>query len=408
MATTIIESGRRSGVTGVEIMEIKGRGHPDTLSDALAERLSSEYACHTQERFGKILHHNFDKVGLLGGRSHVAFGHGRMTAPVRVLLNGRACSRVGNSSLDLEGILETACRDFLAKELPKLNVNRDIVVLNNLSTSSSPGYVDTGPKDVERKDWFEPRSLKEIQGHHQLTANDTSAGFGYAPLSPCERFLIALERDLTSEERTCKTPWQGTDIKAMAIRKGKDLNLTICVPQIADYVPSLQAYIENLDLVRSEILKKAKEAFPDVAVSLDINARDNFTIPELYLTATGSSIESGDEGLVGRGNRVNGLISMCRPVSMEGAAGKNPVYHVGKLYNVAALRIAEKLHQRTGDAIQVWLISQTGRPLADPWQVVVHTSGYLSSPDVEEILNDVMNDLSQLTVGIIGRKIRVY
>jgi S-adenosylmethionine synthetase len=67
----------------------------------------------------------------------------------------------------------------------------------------------------------------------------------------------------------------------------------------------------------------------------DIPDRD-----ELYLTYTGSSIESGDEGVVGRGNRVTGLITPLRPMNIEGASGKNPVYHVGKLYNLAAQRIA--------------------------------------------------------------------
>ena len=69
---------------------------------------------------------------------------------------------------------------------------------------------------------------------------------------------------------------------------------------------------------------------------MSINTRDDAARQELYLTAIGSSIESGDEGVVGRGNRANGLISMLRPMSVEGVSGKNPVYHVGKLYNLAA------------------------------------------------------------------------
>jgi S-adenosylmethionine synthetase len=39
----------------------------------------------------------------------------------------------------------------------------------------------------------------------------------------------------------------------------------------------------------------------------------------------------------GRGNRINGLITPCRPMRLEAAAGKIPVTHVGKIYNVMAL-----------------------------------------------------------------------
>ena len=42
----------------------------------------------------------------------------------------------------------------------------------------------------------------------------------------------------------------------------------------------------------------------------------------------------GDDGQVGRGNRANGLITPYRLMSIEAAAGKNPVTHVGKLYTV--------------------------------------------------------------------------
>jgi S-adenosylmethionine synthetase len=50
----------------------------------------------------------------------------------------------------------------------------------------------------------------------------------------------------------------------------------------------------------------------------------------VYLTVTGTSAEAGDDGEVGRGNRVNDLITPYRPISLEAAAGKNPVTHVGQ------------------------------------------------------------------------------
>ena len=58
---------RNNKVNDFEIVERKGIGHPDTLSDALAEELSRVYSNYTLSKFGVILHHNFDKVGLCGG-----------------------------------------------------------------------------------------------------------------------------------------------------------------------------------------------------------------------------------------------------------------------------------------------------------------------------------------------------
>ncbi len=83
---------------------------------------------------------------------------------------------------------------------------------------------------------------------------------------------------------------------------------------------------------------------------------------------TGTSAEAGDDGEAGRGNRVNGLITPYRPMTLEAAAGKNPVTHVGKLYQIASRRIAESLvaEVRGVDAAECYLVSQIGRPVADP------------------------------------------
>jgi len=43
---------------------------------------------------------------------------------------------------------------------------------------------------------------------------------------------------------------------------------------------------------------------------------------------------------VGRGNRVNGVVSLNRPMSTEAAAGKNPGSHMGKIYTLLSHQIA--------------------------------------------------------------------
>lgn len=92
-----------------------------------------------------------------------------------------------------------------------------------------------------------------------------------------------------------------------------------------------------------------------------------------YLTLVGTSAEAGDSGEVGRGNRVCGLISLRRPASAEAAPGKNPVAHVGKIYNVLAQVLAENIYKNVGGLLDVtvWMTSQIGQPISSPQSVVV-------------------------------------
>ncbi len=175
-------------------------------------------------------------------------------------------------------------------------------------------------------------------------ANDTSLGVGYYPLSRLENLILEIESDLYFNFSK-KNLWLGSDIKILAFFDGIHVRITMCLPQIANYVKDQSEYKNNLAIARKYIIAIIKK-HRFSKISLSINTRDNFELNELYLTAIGSSVESGDEGLVGRGNRVNGLITPMRPMSMEGACGKNPVYHIGKLYYLAANKIAKKIYDK--------------------------------------------------------------
>ena len=157
----------------------------------------------------------------------------------------------------------------------------------------------------------------------------------------------------------------------------------LCVPQKCRHVPGRAAYEDNRQRVLAECRRVAAETL-DVPVRFRVNARDIPERDELYFTYTGSSIESGDEGVVGRGNRVNGLITPLRPMNIEGASGKNPVYHVGKLYNIAARRLAARLAEVTGSYVEVHMISATGQRLDRPWRVLIRTAA--SQPQLDKVL----------------------
>jgi S-adenosylmethionine synthetase len=131
-----------------------------------------------------------------------------------------------------------------------------------------------------------------------------------------------------------------------------------------------------------------------------INAADDAAAGDVFLTVTGTSAEAGDDGEVGRGNRANGLITPYRIMTMEAAAGKNPVSHVGKLYNVLAGRIAEAL---IVDAPGVRgatcvLVSQIGRPIDDPQMADVRITLGAS-----RCVDDVKEDVSGVVRGHLAR-----
>ncbi len=71
---------------------------------------------------------------------------------------------------------------------------------------------------------------------------------------------------------------------------------------------------------------------------------------------------------MGRGNRVNGVIPLNRPISSEAAAGKNPVSHVGKIYTLLTHHIAGQIVQQVQGVaeVYVWLCSQIGQPINAP------------------------------------------
>jgi S-adenosylmethionine synthetase len=388
-----------------EFVELKGRGHPDTLSDALAENLSINYSKYTLNRFGAILHHNFDKVGLLGGSSYVAFGRGYLTNPIRVLINGRISRKFADEVIPVQKLLTHWTKVFFKRRLPLVDVDEHLDIHLNLSNQSSPGKTyEKESKKSARSRWFEPKSFADLPELKRPFANDTSLGVGYAPFSKLERLVLKIEQTLNSDKFKKKFPWMGSDIKILGFRHNDSYFLTICVPQIANFVKSLGEYKNNKIKTRIEI-EKILYKFSIKDYELSINTRDNHSLRELYLTATGSSIESGDEGLAGRGNRINGLISPMRPMSMEGSFGKNPVNHIGKVYYIAAFDIADKIYKELRVPNEVFLASQSGRNLLDPWVVsVALPTNFSDISSVKKLVEKEVKSIPKITDLLLKQK----
>lgn len=378
------------------IVERKGLGHPDTLADHLAERLSRVYSAYTRDRFGAILHHNFDKLALLGGSSEVRYGGGAMTSPVRVLVNGRAAYSCGNEDIPVDDLITSEVRAFFRERLPEAIDHLSIEL--NITSNSSPGAVLTDDASPDRTRWFNPRSVDDLRERRVRLSNDTSLGTGWAPENNFETFVRALVDHFSGPSSfTAANPWCGSDVKLMGYWDGSEADVVLCVPQKSPHVPSRSAYVANTRAVLAECDRLAAAWLDGAPARFVLNARDVPEKDELYLTYTGSSIESGDEGVVGRGNRVNGLITPLRPMNLEGANGKNPVYHVGKLYNIAAMRLARRLHEATGEHAEVHLVSTTGQRLDQPWRILVRMTGDVATDKVQALVDEALEQFPMLT-----------
>ncbi|HJL17348.1 MAG TPA: methionine adenosyltransferase [Sandaracinaceae bacterium LLY-WYZ-13_1] len=334
----------------VEVVERKGRGHPDTICDALAEAAGNALARAYLERFGAVLHHNVDKVLLVGGASSPAFGAGEVRDPMEIVLAGRATDAVRGVEVDVRGIVLEAAWSELRRRIPRLRPQHA-----RLSARIRPGaaeLVSTFMRQAQTGVWL---------------ANDTSIGVGYAPRSPLERTVLAVERGLTEDPALVASPERGPDVKIMGVRRDDAAELTVADAFVGAELVDLGAYREAREALRRDAeALAAREPGPRATVS--VNTADDLARGDVYLTVTGTSAEAGDDGEAGRGNRANGLITPMRPMTMESTAGKNPVSHVGKIYNVVATRIAEELVEALDDVahVEICLVSRIGRPVREP------------------------------------------
>jgi len=380
---------------GTEIVERKGVGHPDSIADGIAETVSRALCKMYFERYGRILHHNTDQGEVVGGQSAPKFGGGVVLEPANVILVGRATTVVNGERLPYRTVAVEATREFLRKTCTNLNVDADVII----DCKIGQGSVDL-------------RGLYDTQKH---LANDTSFGVGFAPFSETETLVLKTE-ELINGPLKKDLKEVGHDIKVMGVRKGDPIRLTIAAAMVDRHVPDKDHYRNVVEELRERVLDNAVK-YTDREVNADINTGDNYDAGIFYLTVTGLSWENGDDGSVGRGNRVSGLITPYRPMSMEAAAGKNPVTHVGKLYNLLSFEIADRIvKENPGKVKEVWvrIVSQIGKPIDEPQaasaQIIPEKGTTLSSikRDAEAIVNEELANIYKLTDRIVAGKARVF
>ncbi|WP_243372944.1 methionine adenosyltransferase [Geotalea sp. SG265] len=368
----------------VEIVERKGTGHPDHICDAVMDAVSVALSQEYLRRFGTILHHNIDKSLLAAGRVELHFGGGRVLQPMELIIGDRATFTAFGEVVPVGEIAIAAAKSWFRANLRHVDPDRDLncrIVLTSGSEELTGIFARSGGTRV---------------------SNDTSAAVGYYPLSPTERLVFDLERYLNSPGFKEDYPDTGEDVKIMGQRKDDSLELTVAMPLLARFIESEHHYFQR----KASILKAiesfiARSDFPQkTAVSLNCLDVAGMGLGGIYLSLLGTSAEQADSGQVGRGNRVNGLISMNRPLGTEAAAGKNPVSHVGKIYNFLAHRLARDIYESSEQVreVQVLLLNRIGTPIDQPRMISVrlHLQGDLTETLKLSIEQLIYRSLSQL------------
>jgi S-adenosylmethionine synthetase len=381
----------------IELVERKCLGHPDSLADGIAESISQALCKTYLEEFGVVLHHNTDQGEVVAGESAPKFGGGRMIRPIYVLLDGRATKQFNGVTIPTDAVAVEAAHKYIHKILPELNLNRELTLDCRLGTGST-----------DLRDVFKPS-----QGQVPRS-NDTSFGVGHAPFSEVET-IIMNSADYIDTKLRKKYPAIGQDIKIMGLRDGNTITLTVACAIVDRYCKDIREYSEYMSLLNEEITAIAKKTTKR-KVFVHVNTADDIRKKSVFLTVTGTSAEMGDDGSVGRGNRCNGLITPNRPMSMEATSGKNPINHIGKIYNLLSTQIARECVTRVDgiEEMYVRLLSQIGKPIDQPLvasiQVLPQCGVKLKdiNADIQEIVDAKLANVTQITEKVIEGKLKTF
>jgi len=382
----------------LEFVERKGLGHPDSLADGISESVSRKLCQAYRDEFGCIAHHNTDEVQIVAGKSQPSLGGGLVQEPIKVILAGRATREFDGHSVDVDRLAINAAREYLDQNVRNLDLDDHV----NIKCEIGPGSADL--------------TRNYMRGSKIPVSNDTSFGIGHAPASETEKMVYEIEHHLNSKEFKQQYPAVGEDIKVMAYRYNSSISLTAAVAFVGEYIDDIKHYLELKAQIKEE-MKGIAHSLTDRDLDLYINTADpqQPSQEDIFLTVTGTSAENGDDGSTGRGNRVNGLITPKRPMSLEAASGKNPIAHVGKIYNILAHYIADQIYAEVDpvEEVNVKLLSQIGRPINDPHvaSIEVATENGLNSNIKTEIKRESdywLDNIPKVMENVISGEIKTF
>jgi S-adenosylmethionine synthetase len=382
-----------------EIVERKGLGHPDTICDAILDRVSVRLSKEYLDRFGTIMHHNADKSLLVAGEVETKFGGGSVKQPMLLIFGDRATSQVDGIQIPVEEIAIESAKDWFRENLRFVDPEKHVKY-----------QVELKPGSDALTDIFKRKSKI-------LSANDTSAAVGYAPMSKTEKLVLKTENYVNSKKFKEEFPESGEDVKVMGFRNNDEINLTMSMAFVDRFVEGEMDYFRKKADILENIRAFTGENGGFKKITLDLNTLDVSGRGEsgTYLTVLGTSADGADSGQVGRGNRVNGVIPLNRHVGSEAAAGKNPVSHVGKIYNILTHKIAGCIYDQVAglEEVYVWLVSQIGKPIDHPAIAVAQVITEPGTPinnvrsDIDEIMNYELENINKFCDDLARGKIQI-
>ena len=364
-----------------EIVERKGIGHPDTICDLVMNQVSIDLSKLYLKETGAIQHHNMDKALLVAGQSESNFGGGKIIKPMKMILGDRATFDIGERKLPIGDLAIQTAKEWFEKNLRFVN------------DEHVEYQVEIGVTSKELQSIFENTS--------SFAANDTSVLVGYAPFTETESIVLNTEQHINSKQFKDNFPESGEDVKVMGFRDANHVDLTIATAFVDKFISSENQYFQRKEEMLQEINEFLKKNY-SMEITANMNCLDskNRGMSGLYLTVLGTSADSADSGQVGRGNMASRVISPSRPAGSEATAGKNPVSHIGKIYNALSFKIANEIHTKVSglDEVCVWMYNVIGRPVNDPKAVIVQPTivGQLHDAEKNQINEIVENNLQNI------------
>jgi len=364
-----------------EIVERKGIGHPDTICDLVMNQISVDLSKLYLKETGAIQHHNMDKALLVAGQSESNFGGGKIIKPMKMVLGDRATFDIGERKLPIGDFAIQTAKKWFEKNLRFVN------------DEHVEYQVEIGVTSKELQSIFENTK--------SFAANDTSVLVGYAPFTETESIVLNTEQHINSKQFKDNFPESGEDVKVMGFRDSNHVDLTIATAFVDRFISSENQYFQRKEEMLQEINEFLKKNY-SMKVTTNMNCLDskNRGMSGLYLTVLGTSADGADSGQVGRGNMASRVISPSRPAGSEATAGKNPVSHIGKIYNALSFKIANEIHTKVSglDEVCVWMYNVIGRPVNDPKAVIVQPTitGQLQDAEKNQINEIVEKNLQNI------------
>ena len=380
-----------------EIVERKGIGHPDTICDLVMNQVSIELSKMYLKETGAIQHHNMDKSLLVAGQSENKFGGGKITKPMKLVIGDRATFEVKGQKLPVEDVTISTAKKWFDNNL------------RFVKEEHVEYQLEVGTSSHELRSIFEnPKSF---------VANDTSALVGYAPFTKTESSVLETEEYINSQNFKKEFPESGEDVKVMGFRNYNTLDLTIAMAFVDSHVDSENHYFKRKqDMLQSisEFHRKRGD-FDEVKITMNNLDTKNKGIEGLYLTVLGTSADNADSGEVGRGNMANRVISLTRPAGSEATAGKNPVSHIGKIYNALSFKLAEEIQKAVPDLeeVLVWMYNVIGKPVNEPKAIIIQPilDKELDLAKFESVIKEIveqnLNKMDEFCMQLASGKIEI-